>query len=109
MKLGNLSSCSFATELRLICGICDEKKESSRKEITYLTKTLASMKMDAKKDNASRRKVQLKRDNLQRVCDKNTIPKCNSRQIRSVLLKKYVVESDFIPMVSKWVQLLTLR
>ena len=48
MKLGNFSSCSFDTGLELICGTCDEKKVSSRKEIACLTKKLVSMEMDAK-------------------------------------------------------------
>ena len=84
MKLGETSSCSFATGLELICETCDENKEKNRLEINYLNKKMKGMKIDTKKYKKSQRTVQLKRDHLQRVQTEKILPGRDDCQVRPV-------------------------
>ena len=65
-------SCSFATNLEIVCGSCDEQSEKNRKEIIYLNKRVSEMNFDVKKAKDKRRVVQLKRNHLQKVQNKNS-------------------------------------
>ena len=88
MRLEEKGSCSFATNLEIVCGSCDEQSEKNRKEIIYLNKRVSEMNFDVKKGKDKRRVVQLKRNHLQKVQDKKFLPARVSRQIKATRMKK---------------------
>ena len=64
MRLEEKGSCSFATNLEIVCGSCDEQSEKNRVEILYLNKRVSEMNLDVKKTRDKRRVLQKKRNHL---------------------------------------------
>ena len=70
MRLKEKGSCSFATNLEIVCGSCDETSEKNIKEIVYLNKRVSEMKIDVQKEKDKRRVLQLKRNHLRKTPNK---------------------------------------
>ena len=55
MLLEEKGSCSFATNLEIVCGSCDEQTEKNRKEIVYFNKRVRDLNLHNKKEKGRRR------------------------------------------------------
>ena len=88
MRLKEKGSCSFATNLEIVCGSCDETSEKNRKEIVYLNKRVSEMKIDVPKEKDKRRVLQLRRNHLRKTQDNKFLPVRVSRQIKATRMKK---------------------